>query len=205
MTDIVKNAPAEDAALEKAVGKIEIALVRLRGKVADSTPKPDKSEGKGGAGAASTPQTTEARCDTVQDTIQQRIPQSLVEIADTARILYTCYPQAADEYRRAKSGLELVQNEVWRVNPEQATNAFPAKGTMLYAAKQDYNHHSEHCYEMALMVGNLGLAAATLLPGLRPSLRLVELGARWHEDKEFNWNAAIGELRQIEAAALRRA
>ena len=172
------------------------------GRSTPPTSMPKQDEGKGGAGVALTAQTTEARCDTVQDTIRQRIPQSLMEIADTARLLYTFYQKGAADYRRAKSGLEFVRNAVWRANPEQATNAFPEKGTMLHDALHDYKCRSEHCYEMAMTVGNLGHATATLLPGLWPSLRLVGLGARWHEDEEFNWDAAIAELRQIEAAAL---
>jgi hypothetical protein len=136
------------------------------------------------------------------DVLRQRIPQSFVEIADTARILYTFYPQDAAEYRRAKSGLEFVRDAVWRANPEQATNAFPEKGTMLYDALYTYKWRSDHCCELAVTTNNLGLATATLLPGLWPSLRLVGSGGRWHEAEEFNWDAAIGELRQIEAAAL---
>jgi hypothetical protein len=136
------------------------------------------------------------------DGFRQRIPQSFVEIADAARLLYTFYPQNAAEYRRAKSGLKFVRNAIYRGNPEEASNAFPAKGTMLYDALHDYGCRSEHCREEAMTVGNLGHSVATLLPGLWPSLRLVAPGARWHENEEFDWDAAIGELRQIEAAAL---
>ncbi len=136
------------------------------------------------------------------DEFRQRIPQSFVEIADTARLLYTFYQKGTAEYHRAKSGLEFVRSAIWRTNPEQATNAFPAKGTMLYDALHDYKCRSEHCCEHAMMVASLGYAVATLLPGLWPSLRLVGGGEQWHEAEEFNWDAAIGELRQIEAAAL---
>ncbi len=49
VTEVVKSAPAEDAALEKAVEKIEVALVKLRGKVAGQIAKTDEGKGKGGA------------------------------------------------------------------------------------------------------------------------------------------------------------
>jgi hypothetical protein len=43
------------------------------------------------------------------------------------------------------------------------------------------------------------------LPALWAELRLVQIGVRWHEDPEFDWGAAVGELRRIEAEALRAA
>ena len=47
VTDIVKSAAAEDAALEKVLGEISVELVLLEGKIADSTPptaEPSQSE-----------------------------------------------------------------------------------------------------------------------------------------------------------------
>ena len=203
--EIVKSVAAEDAALSKVVDEISVDLVLLKGKVAGLTPqtaKPEQSEGSSGAGEVPMPPTAKTKGEIMKDAIQQRVPQSFVEIADTARLLYSCYPKDATEYRRAKSGLEFCRNAAWRADPEQATNAFPAKGTILYDALHDYTCQSDHCREMAMAVGNLGLAVAQQLPALWPSLRLIGVGMRWHEDEGFNWDAAIGELRQIEAAAL---
>ena len=131
-----------------------------------------------------------------------RVPQSFTEIADTARILYTFYKNNADEYRRAKSGLQFVRDALYRTDPEQASTAFPPKGSMLDAALRDYTCQSERCAKKLKMVGNLATATATLLPALWPSLRLVGGESRWHEDEGFNWDAAIEELRKIEAAAI---
>jgi hypothetical protein len=53
VTEIVKSAPAEDAALEKVINKISVARVKLKGKIASLPPlvvKPDGGEGGGGAG-----------------------------------------------------------------------------------------------------------------------------------------------------------
>jgi hypothetical protein len=157
-------------------------------------------EGTTGTGPG---QTVQPEAENMQDAIDQGAPQSFVEIADTARLLYTFYPKDAADYHCAKSGLQFVRDAAYRTpGPEQSSNAFPAKGTMLYAAMADYNCRSDQCHSMAMVVCNLGRAVATLLPALWPSLRLVGVGARWHEDDKFNWDAAIGELRQIEAAAL---
>jgi len=46
--EIVKSAPAEDAALESVLGEIEVSLVTLDGKIAGSTlpaAQPNKAEG----------------------------------------------------------------------------------------------------------------------------------------------------------------
>jgi hypothetical protein len=54
VTEIVESAPAENAALEKVIGRIEVALVKLKGKVAGSPPPPAKkaqAEGNGGDGS----------------------------------------------------------------------------------------------------------------------------------------------------------
>lgn len=121
---------------------------------------------------------------------------SLTEIADRARILYTAYPQASAEYARDKRNLEDWQNleSLGRVKGHEKDY-----GRDLL---EHYKESAASCARWAQWVAELALIVAQRLPSLWPQLRLVQVGARWHEGQGVDWDAAVAELRAIEAAAL---
>ena len=60
----------------------------------------------------------------------------------------------------------------------------------------------EICESSVVMQDRLAAAVAEQMPEIWPQLRLVSRSAIWHADPTFDWAAAEGELRRIEAAAL---
>ena len=60
----------------------------------------------------------------------------------------------------------------------------------------------EICESSVVMQDQLAAAVAEQMPEIWPQLRLVSRSAIWHADPTFDWAAAEGELRRIEAAAL---
>jgi hypothetical protein len=115
-------------------------------------------------------------------------PQTLGQIADAARLLYSFYPQDAKRCRCDKQNLADLDNTSLGGYKKQAKIAF--------------QFSLQSCHRHSLALGGLALAVARKLPALWPLLRLVGSVARWHETEDFDWDAGIAELRQIEAAAL---
>lgn len=112
-----------------------------------------------------------------------------VEIADTARIIRTGYPEAAEAYRRDCEVLATI-----RSTPGMAEHEADAM--------HNANCRSKTCAEYTQRLGALANLVTKHLPDLWRDLHLVGSGDRWHEDQAFDWPAAEKELRTIEAAAV---
>ena len=123
-----------------------------------------------------------------------------VRIADEARLLYGWYPEAAANYAKAKSALDYVRKSCsssrqYFGNDKQDEEI--EAGELLH-----YRSAAESCRQCAKGIGDLALAVARVFPDLWPQLRLVAVGVRWHEKADFDWDAAVAELRRIETVAL---
>ncbi|MEN6558485.1 MAG: hypothetical protein ABFC54_09935 [Thermoguttaceae bacterium] len=126
---------------------------------------------------------------------------SLVSIADEARLLYTWYPEAAAERIKATAAL----NDVWKAARRERRSG---NGDGAWAGELDADisrqlkNAAGACEQCSRRIGDLAIAVARVFPDLWPQLRLVEVGAQWHKKADFDWDAAIGELRKIESTAL---
>jgi hypothetical protein len=70
------------------------------------------------------------------------------------------------------------------------------------AAFHNVNSWEKLCSNYALRLCKLADAVGARFPKLFPDLRLVGCYERWHDVRDFDWDAAEVELRRIEAAAL---
>jgi hypothetical protein len=121
-------------------------------------------------------------------------------IADQARLLYTGYQAAANDLHCAEQRLQglrrntLLQErfpDLWQEQVANEERYLPGK--------------IDACDRYQFRLNQLTLHVPQRLPKVWPALRLVKLrleqGAAWHEIPNFDWDAAEGELRSIEAAA----
>ena len=122
---------------------------------------------------------------------------SLIEIADEARLIRTWYSEAASDYRKAAEALQSIRDMRSMGRTPQVGDAERERD-----AAEAYAAHAKRCGECSQRLGELALVVAKKLPSLWGELRLVGSGARWHETPDFDWDAAIAELRRIEAEAL---
>ncbi|HLA83276.1 MAG TPA: hypothetical protein VJL29_00665 [Thermoguttaceae bacterium] len=122
------------------------------------------------------------------------------DVAGTARLLYSLYPQAAADLARARGRLADLRGDVAFMERYQDDWRNAVKD-----AERDESGAIERCEQCAQQLNKLAVLTARQFPNLWPELRLVSLrigSAAWHEKTEFDWDAGVGELRRIEAAAL---
>jgi hypothetical protein len=112
--------------------------------------------------------------------------QELGEIADLARLLYTGYPEAVERLRQERENLEFLR----------------AGGMDDSPALHAYREWSAICQRYSQNLTRLALLTPAHFPELWAEFRLVEVGAWWHDRRDFDWPAAKAELRRIEGAAL---
>jgi hypothetical protein len=106
-------------------------------------------------------------------------------------LLYGWYPEAAAKYAKSKAALHDARRR--RGEDEQDIEA----GALFH-----FKDAAESCRQCAKRIGDLALVVARVFPDLWPQIRLVEVGARWHEESNLHWDVAVAELRRIEAVAL---
>jgi hypothetical protein len=104
---------------------------------------------------------------------------TLAELVIKAEQLYTHYPTAAADYRRAKQGLAL-----------------PVPRHLINDSQRNFQVQNKHCRRYWLDLYAVREAVAGFLPNL--PLRLLPIvGEPWHEQAEFDWPAACTELEGI--------
>lgn len=111
-------------------------------------------------------------------------------IADQARFLAYAYPTAAEDYRKRCEVLQWTRDYSPNDTPSEWQNVL----------KLDAN-----CGEYRKRLVDLVRLIRVHLPDVYPRLRVVPEVGPWHSIQDFDWGAAIGELRTIEAAAAVRA
>ena len=124
-------------------------------------------------------------------------PLSLSEIADEARLVRNWYPGAARDYHKAAEALQSIRDmRSMGRTPRSSDAELERDGLEAYSA------HAKRCAECSQRLGYLTLAVARRLPTLWPTLKLVGTDTPWHDKPDFDWPAAIAELRAVETAAL---
>ena len=113
-------------------------------------------------------------------------------ISDLARILSAGYPQAAASYHREVDNLRWVREH----QPNEARQR--EKHRELVSAV------SAECEQYRLALLELVQLVRIHLPDVYPRLLIVPNAGPWHNDPSFDWQAAVVELRTVEAAAAGR-
>jgi hypothetical protein len=114
-----------------------------------------------------------------------------IEVSDLARLLYVSYSSTARKRDRERQNIDFARNA--GVNPLEDV------------AHKAYTEWDKVCDQYARHLWQLADLVAKRLPKVYEDLRLVSQCAKWHTEREFNWEAAEKELRRIEAAALQAA
>jgi len=111
------------------------------------------------------------------------------EVANLARVIRSAYPREAKELKQYAESLAAVRR---------------------YGSPQDEQsalHASLSCEKICRWYGceqlpALSIAVAERWPDLFKRMRAVGSIRAWHDTDDFDWESAVGELREIEAVAL---
>ena len=110
-------------------------------------------------------------------------------ISDLARILSAGYPQAAASLRRELDNLRWVREH----QPNEARKH-----------RELVSGVSAECDQYRLSLLELVQLVRVHLPDVYPRLLIIPNAGPWHNDPSFDWEAAVVELRIVEAAAAGR-